>query len=51
MGLEAERIESGWWDGGDVSRDYFTASAARGEKLWVYRDRSTREWFLHGLFG
>ena len=51
MGPEPERIESGWWDGGDVRRDYFMASAARGEKLWVYQDRVTREWFLHGLFG
>ena len=51
MGLEPERIESGWWDDGDVRRDYFTASASRGEKLWVYQDRVTREWFLHGLFG
>ena len=51
MGLEPERIESGWWDGGDVRRDYFTASASQGEKLWVYQDRVTHEWFLHGLFG
>ena len=51
MGIEPERIESGWWDGGDVRRDYYTASASQGEKLWVYQDRVTREWFLHGLFG
>jgi len=42
-----ERIESGWWDGGDVVRDYFIA--ARGVSLaWVYRAREG--WFLHGLF-
>ena len=51
MGPEPERIESGWWDGGDVRRDYYTAAASRGEKLWVYQDRVTHEWFLHGLFG
>ena len=51
MGPEPERIESGWWDGGDVRRDYYAACASRGEKLWVYRDRVTQEWFLHGLFG
>ena len=42
-----ERIESGWWDGDDVARDYFVA--ARGASLaWIYRAREG--WFLHGLF-
>jgi protein ImuB len=42
-----ERIESGWWDGDDVVRDYFIA--ARGASLaWIYRAREG--WFLHGLF-
>jgi protein ImuB len=42
-----ERIESGWWDGDDVARDYFIA--ARGASLaWIYRAREG--WFLHGLF-
>lgn len=42
-----ERIESGWWDGEDVVRDYFIAE--RGSSLaWVYRTREG--WFLHGLF-
>ena len=42
-----ERIESGWWDGGDLVRDYFVA--ARGPSLaWIYRAREG--WFLHGLF-
>lgn len=46
-----ERIESGWWDGRDVSRDYFAATTQRGEKLWVYRDRVDSRWYLHGYFG
>jgi protein ImuB len=42
-----ERIESGWWEGEDVARDYFIA--ARGASLaWIYRAREG--WFLHGLF-
>lgn len=42
-----ERIESGWWDGADVARDYFIA--ARGPSLaWIYR--AQEGWFLHGLF-
>lgn len=47
-----ERIESGWWDGGDVARDYYIAANPAGEQLWIYRDRRSRcDWFCHGLFG
>jgi protein ImuB len=45
-----ERLESGWWDGADVARDYFLAETPDGERLWVYRDRRSQNWFLHGLF-
>ena len=44
-----ERIETGWWDGEDVGRDYFVGRSMRGEALWLYRDRSGA-WFLHGMF-
>jgi protein ImuB len=44
-----ERIESGWWDGNDVGRDYFVGRNARDEVLWLYRDREG-EWFVHGVF-
>jgi protein ImuB len=47
----AEIIESGWWDEQDVRRDYFVAVSSRGQRLWVYRDRDTHDWHLHGLFG
>jgi protein ImuB len=46
-----ERIESGWWDEQDVGRDYYTAVSAHGQRLWVFRDRQSRAWHLHGLFG
>jgi protein ImuB len=46
-----ERIESGWWDGQEVGRDYYTARNSQGQTLWVFRDRRTASWFLHGLFG
>jgi protein ImuB len=47
-----ERIESGWWDGADVQRDYYVASDPRGARLWVYRQcTGARKWFLHGIFG
>ena len=44
-----ECIEAGWWDGGDLARDYFIAHNTRGETCWIYRDRQG-QWFLHGLF-
>jgi protein ImuB len=43
-----ERIESGWWDGGDVRRDYYVAATEEGVRLWIYRTH--RRWFLHGVF-
>ncbi len=47
-----ERIESGWWDGADVQRDYYVASDAGGARLWIYREcAGARRWFLQGLFG
>lgn len=47
-----ERIESGWWDGDDVRRDYYLAQAADGARLWIYREHGVDGgWFLHGLFG
>ena len=46
-----ERIESGWWDGEEVRRDYFVATSARGEAYWVFREhRDLDAWYLHGLF-
>jgi protein ImuB len=47
-----ERIETGWWDGRDVARDYFQARNPTGMNLWVYRQRrGQRGWYLHGIFG
>ena len=49
-----ERIESGWWDGCDLRRDYFVAETPQGEIVWIYRDHrygaDDGEWFLHGFF-
>jgi len=48
---DVERIEQGWWDGNDISRDYRIARSEAGAKLWLYRERRCKRWFLHGLFG
>lgn len=53
-----ERIESGWFDGELMTRDYFVAQGVDQSCFWIYRERvSSRDaeddqrWFLHGLFG
>ena len=49
---EPERIETGWWDGAGVARDYYTAIDRHGVRLWVFREREQPHgWFLHGVFG
>ncbi|SAK95285.1 DNA polymerase [Caballeronia pedi] len=46
-----ERIEAGWWDGNGVQRDYYVAADDRGRMFWLYRERLSGCWFLHGFFG
>ncbi|HEY4555910.1 MAG TPA: DNA polymerase Y family protein, partial [Lysobacter sp.] len=51
-----ERIESGWWDGFDVRRDYYLVETPLGQRAWAFalRDGGSaadgRLW-LHGWFG
>lgn len=48
---DIERIESGWWDGADIRRDYFVAHNANGEYYWIFRElRPPHRWWLHGIF-
>lgn len=44
-----ERLATGWWDKGEVMRDYFVAKSTQGRWLWVFRDQH-KQWFVHGLF-
>jgi protein ImuB len=45
-----ERIESGWWDGADVARDYYLAREANGAQLWVFHDLRGGGWHVHGIW-
>jgi protein ImuB len=60
-----ERIESGWWDGKGVARDYYVArqpagrpqgegqdgpSQSQGIRLWVFQERHSKRWYVHGVF-
>lgn len=46
-----ERIETGWWRGRTVGRDYYRLEIVSGHWLWVFRRFSDGNWFLHGTFG
>jgi protein ImuB len=45
-----ERIETGWWRGPMVARDYYRIETAAGRRFWLFREREEERWFLHGLF-
>lgn len=45
-----ERIETGWWRGRPIGRDYYRIELTSGQRLWIYRDLMTGSWFLHGAF-
>jgi protein ImuB len=48
--LGPERIETGWWDGKGVARDYYIARQSHGARLWVFQERQSKRWFVHGVF-
>jgi protein ImuB len=43
-----ERIESAWWRGPQVRRDYYRVETAVGERFWLFQTEGA--WFLHGVF-
>jgi protein ImuB len=45
-----ERIESGWWEGRDVRRDYFVARVQDGQTLWIFSEPDGGQWYVHGIF-
>ncbi|OCX15286.1 DNA polymerase Y family protein [Ectopseudomonas hydrolytica] len=46
-----ERIESGWWDGDDVRRDYYLVETRTGQRGWAFRTVDDEgPLLLHGWF-
>ena len=45
-----ERIESQWWSGPTLRRNYFRIVLESGQWWWIYEDMNTRRWYLHGMF-
>jgi protein ImuB len=45
-----ERIETGWWLGPTVRRDYWRVETETHQQFWIYYDLQKRSWFLQGEF-
>lgn len=45
-----ERIQTGWWRGRYVQRDYYRVETAEGKRFWIFRELRSGDWFLHGAF-
>jgi protein ImuB len=45
-----ERIETGWWRGRAIGRDYFRVEIETGCRYWLFRRLRDGKWFLHGVF-
>lgn len=46
-----ERLESGWWRGPSMRREYYRIETNDGSWWWIYRELTKGEWFVHGMFG
>jgi protein ImuB len=45
-----ERIETAWWHGPSVRRDYYRVHCTSGARLWLFRNLKDQNWFLQGEF-
>jgi len=45
-----ERIETGWWRGRGVRRDYYCVETQPGGWCWLFRELPGGRWFLHGWY-
>lgn len=45
-----ERIQTGWWRGQAIHRDYYRVETSSGTRYWIFRRRTDGNWFLHGMF-
>jgi protein ImuB len=46
-----ERLETGWWDGGEVCRDYYVIETSLGQEAWAFcAPNEQTGWMIHGWF-
>ena len=50
----SERIQASWWarlqNPKSTNRDYYFALSLQGELVWIYQERESKEFYLHGYF-
>lgn len=44
-----ERIVCGWWQGNNISRDYYIGQSKQGQQIWIFKTPE-QKWYLHGYF-
>ena len=53
-GAGPDRISEEWWHGKITpeigARDYFRIQDQNGRWLWIYRDQTSFNWFIHGIW-
>jgi len=46
-----ERLETGWWDDGEVCRDYYVVETSLGQHAWAFCPPGEPSgWMIHGWF-
>ncbi len=45
-----ERIAPEWWRGDSATRDYYRVQDDSGRWLWLYLERESGRWFVHGIW-
>ena len=46
-----ERLETGWWDDGEVCRDYYVVETSLGQHAWAFCSPGEQSgWMIHGWF-
>jgi protein ImuB len=45
-----ERIETGWWRGTSVRRDYYRVETESGLWFWIFCQLNDGRWYLHGKY-
>lgn len=45
-----ERIETGWWRGNTVRRDYYRVETDAELRYWLFRELRSQRWYLHGQY-
>jgi protein ImuB len=45
-----ERIETGWWRGKSIRRDYWRVETTTRQRFWLFRQLADGQWYLHGEY-